>query len=157
MSLAFRSAAVAALIILASMAARADAVLQTSITIALPTVLPRLVVVEPGVQVVEDLDEEVFFVGGWYWVRRGDIWYRARDHRRAWVYVEPRHVPPGLQRIPPGHYRRFRKAEWKARKEEEKARRRAVREEEKERRHQEKEAAKNWKGHKHKPHDHDED
>ena len=156
MNIAFRFAA-AALVVLASAGARADAVLQTSITIALPTVLPRLVVVEPGVQVVEDLDEEVFFVDGWYWARRGDLWYRARDHRRAWVYVEPRQVPPGLQRIPPGHYRRFRKAEWKAMKAEERARRRAVREEEKERRHEEKEAAKDWKGHKRKHHGRDED
>ena len=108
--------------------------------------------------VVEDLDEEVFFVDGWYWARRGDFWYRARDHRRAWVFVEPRFVPPGLRRIPPGLYRRFRKAEWKAMKEEEKARRKAIKEEEKARRHEEKEAAKGWKkGHKHKHDDRDDD
>jgi hypothetical protein len=153
MNIAFRSAALALLVLTAAAPSRADGVFQTSITIALPPVLPRLVVVEPGVQVVEDLDEEVFFVDGWYWARRGNLWYRARDHRRAWVYVEPRHVPRGLYRIPPGQYRRFRHAEWKERKEQEKARRREAREEEKERRHEEKETRKDWKEHERKHHD----
>lgn len=155
MNLAFRSAAIALLALAFAAPARADGMIQTSITISLPRVLPRLVVVQPGVQVVEDLDEEVFFVDGWYWVRRGNFWYRARDHRRAWVYVEPRYVPHGIDRLPPGQYRRFRHAEWKAMKEEEKARRREAREEEKERRHEEKEAAKGWKDHKRKHHDRD--
>jgi hypothetical protein len=136
-------------IALASSAVRAQGV-EMSVRIALPAVLPPLVVVEPGVQVVEGLDEEVFFVNGWYWVRRGPAWYRARDHRRAWVYVEPRFVPPGLQRIPPGHYRRFHRAEWKAEKE----RRREWREAEKERRRGAKHAEKEWKKEHHgNPHD----
>ena len=150
MNIALRAAALALALTFAA-PALADGLFQTSITISLPRVLPRLVVVEPGVQVVEDLDEEVFFVDGWYWVRRGDHWYRARDHRRAWVYVEPRYVPHGLHRIPPGQYRRFRHAEWKARKDEEKERRREIREQERERRHAEKEARKDWK--KHRRHD----
>lgn len=153
----FRIAAVAS-IALAS-AAHADALFETRITVALPPVLPRLVVVQPGVQVVEDLDEEVFYVDGWYWVRRGNFWYRARDHRRTWVYADPRFVPPGLRGIPPGHYRRYRHADWKAAHEEEKARRHAEREEEKEHREREKQWRKEWKkdhkGGKH--HDRDDD
>jgi hypothetical protein len=141
---ALRSGALALAIALASTAAGAQG-FEASVRIALPTVLPPLVVVEPGVQVVEGLDEEVFFVNGWYWVRRGPVWYRARDHRRVWVYVEPRFVPPGLQRIPPGHYRRLHRAEWKAAKEEEKERRRAWKEAEKERRREAKHAEKQWK------------
>ena len=154
MNLASRFAAVALLIALAAVPARADGIFQASITVALPPVLPPLVVVEPGVQVVEDLDDEVFLVEGWYWVRRDARWYRARDYRRAWVYVEPRFVPRGLVRIPPGQYRRFRKAEWKRMKHEEKERRREYREEEKERRHAEKDAAKRWKKEKHGRHGH---
>jgi len=157
MNSALRLPTLALLAALAAAPARAQAVFQTSITIALPAVLPRLVVVQPGVQVVEGLDDEVFFVDGWYWVRRENLWYRARDHRRTWVYVEPRFVPHGLQRIPPGQYRRFHKAEWKERKEEEKERRRAFREEDKERRHEEKEAAKRWKEHGRKHHGRDDD
>ena len=91
---------------------------QVRIHIDLPPVLPPLVVVQPGVQVVQDFDEEVFYVRGYYWIRRDGHWYRARDHRGTWVYVEPRRVPPGLVRIPPGQYRHWRKEE---RKEERKA------------------------------------
>lgn len=67
---------------------------------------PPVVVVQPGVQVVEDYDEEVFFVDNVYWVKRGPHWYRARDHRGGWVRVD---APPGaLVRITPGRYRHYR-------------------------------------------------
>jgi hypothetical protein len=132
-------------------------VFEASITLALPPVLPPLVVVEPGVQVVEDLDEEVFFASGWYWVRRDGRWYRARDHRQRWAYAEPRFVPPGLRRIPPGHYRRFHHAEWKEeerrRHDLEKERRREWKEEDKERKHEWKDAEREERKH----HDHDRD
>jgi hypothetical protein len=86
---------------------------------------PPLVVVQPGIQVVEDYDEEVFYTGGFYWVRRDGYWYRTTSPRGGWVYVEPRRVPPGLQRMPPGQYKHYRKdqakAERKAWKEQEKA------------------------------------
>ena len=77
---------------------------------------PPLVVVQPGIQVVEDWDEEVFFTAGFYWVRRDAYWYRAPSPRATWVYVEPRHVPPGLVKIPPGHYKHYRKEQAKAQK-----------------------------------------
>jgi hypothetical protein len=116
--------------------ARAAGVFEASIQIALPPVLPPLYVVEPGVQVVEELDEEVFFANGWYWVRRDARWYRARDTRHRWIFVEPRFVPSGLRRIPPGHYRHFRHADWeeKRRHEREKERRHEIHQGEKERR-----------------------
>jgi len=145
------------LVAFAAAPAFAGGIFQARITVTLPTVLPPLVAVEPGVQVVEDLDDEVFFVDGWYWVRRDARWYRARDWRRTWVYVEPRFVPRGLHRIPPGQYRRFRHAEWKRMKEEERERRRRFREEERERRHAEKEAAKQWQKEKHGRHGHGHD
>ena len=69
---------------------------------------PPLVVVSPGVYVVEDYDQEVFFTDGWYWSRRGDVWYRTRDHRGGWVAAPPRYVPATIVRLPPGHYRHFR-------------------------------------------------
>jgi hypothetical protein len=88
---------------------RAAARVEVHIDIGLPAA-PPLVVVEPGVQVVEDFDDEVFVTSGWYWVRRDRAWYRARSPRARFVLVEHRHVPATLVRIPPGRYVKYRKA-----------------------------------------------
>jgi hypothetical protein len=85
--------------------AAAQAAIQLSFD--LPVVLPRMVVIEPGIQVVPGVNEEVFFVDGYYWTRRDARWYRSHDHRRGWSYVETHGVPPRLVRIPGGHYRRW--------------------------------------------------
>ena len=90
------------------LAARAQVGVQ--IHVALPAAAP-MVVVQPGVQVVENQDEEVFFTNGWYWVRRDETWYRARRPHAAFFYVEPRRVPVTLVRMEPGHYRHFRHEE----------------------------------------------
>ena len=78
------------LVVLASVLA-APAFAQLQINVQLPTITfqapPPLVVVEPGIQVVEDQDEEVFFVSNAYWVRRGPKWYRTNDYRGGWVVV----------------------------------------------------------------------
>jgi hypothetical protein len=79
---------------------------EVEIHLALPAA-PPLVVVQPGVQVVEDCDDEVFFSGGWYWARRGPYWYRARHPHEAFVRVEQRRVPVAIVRAPPGHYRHW--------------------------------------------------
>jgi hypothetical protein len=71
----------------------------------LPVVLPQLVVVSPGIQVVPSVGYEVFRVDGFYWVRHGGRWYRSRSHQGGWVVMQASRVPPGLTRIPPGHYR----------------------------------------------------
>jgi hypothetical protein len=70
-----------------------------SITFTAP---PPLVEVRPGVQVVQDYDQEVYYTGGWYWVRHGKHWYRTQDYRGGWVMVEPRHVPHGVVVLPRG-------------------------------------------------------
>src|SRR5262249_16582359 len=104
------------------------------VTFATP---PPLVVVEPGIQVVPDYDEEVFFVDGWYWQRAGRGWYRTHCHPGGVAVVEPQYVPPRLVRIPPGQYkhwkaeRRMEKAEQREEKREVKAERREEKREEK--------------------------
>jgi hypothetical protein len=105
-------ASVGVLTLAAPSAATAQIYASTSVQVGLspikigqPAVLPPLVVVQPGVQVVQDLDEEVFFVGDYYWARRAGAWYRTRDHRAYWAPVEPRWVPVALGRIPAGYYR----------------------------------------------------
>jgi hypothetical protein len=101
--------------IAASLFAPRLAAAQVSVTLRLdlPVVLPALVVVEPGIQVVPGVNEEVFFVDGYYWVRRDARWYRSHDHRSGWVVMEPRSVPPRLVKVPPGHYRKWHPPEEK--------------------------------------------
>jgi hypothetical protein len=100
-------AALAALAALALLPLSASAQITAGIRIGLPA-LPSLVVVQPGVQVVQDFDDEVFVHGGVYWARRGDHWYRARGPQAEFVVVETRLVPEPVRRLPPGHYRRYR-------------------------------------------------
>jgi len=89
--------------------AAASAQVDVQVHVAAPAIrfeaAPPLVVVEEGVQVVPDYDEEVFFVDGWYWCRSSGVWFRTRDHRGGWVVVERRYVPVALVKIPPGKYK----------------------------------------------------
>lgn len=81
---------------------------------------PPLVVVEPGVQVVRDCDDEVFFSGGWYWhAGPTGVWYRTRSYRGGWVAVPPRAVPVAVMRLPRGQYRHFRGEAWREQRREE--------------------------------------
>jgi hypothetical protein len=128
-----KSVIVCALVVSAASApARAQVAVDVRIGFPSP---PPLVVVSPGVQVVPDYDEEVFFVDGWYWLRSDASWYRTRDYRGGWALVPARAVPVALVSLTPGQYRHWRKdqekAERKAWKEEAKADRKAWKENEK--------------------------
>lgn len=95
--------------------------LDVHIQIPVPTLrfeaAPQLVVVEPGIQVVPDYAEEVFFCSGFYWHRAGDHWFRARDYRGGWVVVDHKRVPPGLFRIPRGKYKQWKRERREERRE----------------------------------------
>jgi hypothetical protein len=88
--------------------ARGQVSVGIDFTLPLPA-SPPLVVVRPGVQVVEGSDEEVFYTEGAYWARRDGGWYRARSPRAAFAFVEPRRVPVRLVRLPPGHSKHWKK------------------------------------------------
>lgn len=79
-------------------------------SLELPVVLPALFVIEPGVSVVGDLEDEVFYSDGYYWARQEDTWYRTRDHRRGWTHVERERVPTVIVSAPHGRYRRYHPA-----------------------------------------------
>jgi hypothetical protein len=49
---------------------------------------PDLVVVSPGVQVIADLDEPIFYSGNYYWRNQGGSWYRSTSHTHGWARVE---------------------------------------------------------------------
>ena len=72
---------------------------------------PPRVYVAPGMWVVGDSDDEVFYQGGWYWTMRDDHWYRSRDHRGHWGEVERARVPARLYEREPGYYRHYRAEE----------------------------------------------
>jgi hypothetical protein len=52
---------------------------------------PDLVLVEPGVYVIQDYDEPVFYSEGSYWWYSSGVWYSSRVHTGGWVRV---HRPP---------------------------------------------------------------
>ncbi len=90
---------------------------SAGISFDLPVVLPQLVVVSPGVQVVPECDHEVFYTNGYYWVREDDVWYRSRSHRGGWVMAPARAVPVALVKVPPGHYKHWKPEKgWKGEK-----------------------------------------
>ncbi len=72
------------------------------------TVRPPMAVFAPGMWVVEDSPDEVFFYDGWYWTQQNDHWYRSRDHRGHWGEVDRGRVPVSFYAQEPGHYRHFR-------------------------------------------------
>lgn len=100
------------LTVLFLLAPAARAQVSVNVQIGVPTIRfaapPAVVVVSPGIQVVPDYDDEVFFVGGAYWCQRSGHWYRAHDHRGGWAVVHAKHVPSGLVKLPPGKYKRFK-------------------------------------------------
>ena len=49
---------------------------------------PDLVYVSPGVQVVADYDEPVFYTDGFYWRYYGGTWYRSSHYANGWVYYD---------------------------------------------------------------------
>lgn len=88
-------------------------VVEVKVEIAVPTIVfpapPPLVVIQPGVQVVEDFDDEVFFVDGFYWCRREGRWFRAKTHQGGWVVMPASGVPVTLVALPPGQYRKWKR------------------------------------------------
>src|SRR5882672_7075808 len=115
---------------------------QVQVTIPVPTLTfpapPKLVVVEPGVQVVEDHDEEVFFTDGYYWHQRDGHWFRNHEHNGRWELYD-RGVPAPLLRYKPGAYRHFRHEVREERRDERQEDRREVREDKREGREEKRE------------------
>lgn len=103
------------LLLAAGLVVSGTALAQVDVQIGLPSIhfeaAPPLVEVSPGYQVVPDQEEEIFFHDGYYWVRRPHGWFRSHDYRGHWVVVEPRYVPVYLNRVPPGQYRHWHRAE----------------------------------------------
>jgi hypothetical protein len=63
-----------------------------------------LVEVSPGVEVIADYDEPIFFADDYYWVNRGGIWYSSTWYGGGWG--RPGYVPGHILGI--GHPEAFR-------------------------------------------------
>jgi len=57
-------------------------------TVTSEVAAPDLVVISPGVQVIADLDEPIFYSDNYYWRNQGGVWYRSTSHTRGWARVE---------------------------------------------------------------------
>jgi hypothetical protein len=69
----------------------------------------QLVEISPGVWVVYDYSEPVFYSGESYWWYRSGRWYRSSYVDSGWVAVRPQYVPLHLQRMErPQRYVRYR-------------------------------------------------
>jgi hypothetical protein len=68
---------------------------------------PDLVAVAPGVYVIADYDEPIFWSDGFYWWFYDGYWYRSSVYTGGWVYVA---TPPlVIVRIhEPHRYRHYR-------------------------------------------------
>jgi hypothetical protein len=76
---------------------------------------PDLVTVQPGVQVVADYDEPVFFTDGFYWRFYDGYWYRSNNYYAGWYFYE--RPPVAVLRIDrPYAYAHYRPSGYVARR-----------------------------------------
>jgi hypothetical protein len=67
---------------------------------------PELVYVSPGVQVIADYNEPIFYSDSYYWRFSGNVWYRSSIHTGGWVRYQ---APVAILRIErPSAYIHFR-------------------------------------------------
>jgi hypothetical protein len=71
---------------------------------------PDLVAVSPGVQVIADADEPLFYADGYYWLYRDNTWMRSDNYRGGFARIDVNIVPQGVRAIQQpqtyAHYRR---------------------------------------------------
>ena len=75
---------------------------------------PDLAYVGPGVSVIANYDEPIFFADGYYWWFYGGYWYRSTYYTGGWSYVA---MPPQtiVSIRAPLFYRHYRPAYYHAR------------------------------------------
>jgi hypothetical protein len=49
--------------------------------------MPTMVYISPGVQVIEDYEEPIFYSSNVYWRFNGGVWYQSRSYTGGWVRV----------------------------------------------------------------------
>jgi hypothetical protein len=102
----------ALLLVLTGAATQSEAGVNVNIGINLPAIrfaAPPDVVVIPGtyVYMVPDIDVDVLFFQGYWWRPYEGRWYRSRDYKGSWRYIEPRRIPRGLRALPQDYRHRL--------------------------------------------------
>jgi hypothetical protein len=104
---------VPATLLVAVLAAGAGAGTGCTAAVASDPYPPDLVYVSPGVQVIADYHEPIFYSDGLYWRYYGGNWYRSRYYTGGWAYATP---PAAVLRIDrPYGYARYRPYGYAAR------------------------------------------
>ena len=76
--------------------------------------MPDMIYIGPGIQVIADYDEPVFYTDGYYWRYYDNTWYRSHTYTGGWIYASP---PRPLLRIDrPHQYVRYRPQGYVARR-----------------------------------------
>jgi len=82
-------------------------------TVTATTVGPDLVYVSPGVQVIADYDEPIFYSNGYYWWNTEGTWWQSSRYTGGWREARP---PVAIVRIgEPHRYRHYRPRGYTAR------------------------------------------
>jgi hypothetical protein len=79
-------------------------------TVAADAYPPDLVYVSPGVQVIANYGEPIFYSGGLYWRYYGGVWYRSPYYTGGWVYARPPVAVLGIHH--PHSYVYYRPPGW---------------------------------------------
>ncbi len=99
-----------------AMPMKAKAEVFVDINVGLPPVIefaaPPELIVLPGtyVYVAPDVNEDIYFYGGWWWRPWGGHWYRSRHYGSGWVSY--RSVPSFYRGIHSGWRDAYRTHQW---------------------------------------------
>ena len=105
-----RSVTVAAVVFGPLLAAGCMARVGYTATVSNEGYEPEMAYAAPGVQVIVDYDEPIFYADSFYWRFYGGGWYRSHHHNDGWVYATPPPAVRGIDR--PQRYVHYRPAGW---------------------------------------------
>jgi len=60
---------------------------------------PQLVAISPGVQVIADADDPLFYADGYYWLYRDNVWLRSDSYRGGFARIDANMVPYDLRTL----------------------------------------------------------
>ena len=89
---------------------------DVNVRISLPPIAfpgpPQLVIIpQTNVYAVPDVNDDLFFYGGWWWRPWQGKWYRSRQHDSGWGYYRG---TPSFHRSVPSSWRNdYRQRRWK--------------------------------------------